>query len=142
MKQLKPFIFAQIPSICICFTGIILGSLVANLLAGWPVSPFPFQVLGWVMVCRGIDRLLSLLDFKNPLLYCLVEGTIFYIISLPVALVFHWISYSLPSLLAYTLIFLAVYFLLTWYFRRRQQLLVQELNQLLQEQQKGSGLGT
>lgn len=33
----------------------------------------------------------------------------------------------------------SIYFL-TWYFRRRQQLLAQELNQLLQEQHKDSGM--
>lgn len=137
---MKQFFFARIPSICICFTGIMLSSLAVNLLSGWPVSPFPFQVLGWIVVCQGIDWLLSFLDFKSWLHYCVVEGTILYAVSLPVALLFHWSSCTLPSILAYSLIFLAVYLFLTWYFRRRQQLLAQELNQLLQEQQKDSGL--
>lgn len=140
MKPLKQFFFARIPSICICFTGIILGGLVANLLSGWPVSPFPFQVLGWIVVCQGIDWLLSHLDFKSWLRYCLVEGAIFYAVSLPVALAFHWTTGTAQSIVAYSLIFLAVYLLLIWYFRRRQQLLARELNQLLQEQQKGPGM--
>lgn len=133
---MKQFLFARIPSICICFTGIILGSLVANLLAGWPVSPFPFQLLGWIVVCQGIDWLLSHLDFKRWLHYCLVEGTIFYVVSLPAALTFHWATVTVESIVAYSIIFLAVYLLLIWYFRRRQQLLAQELNQLLQERQE------
>ena len=137
---MKQFFFARIPSICICFTGIMLSSLAVNLLSGWPVSPFPFQVLGWIVVCQGIDWLLSFLDFKSWLHYCVVEGAILYAVSLPGALLFHWASCALPSILAYSLIFLAVYFFLTWYFRRRQQLLAQELNQLLQEQQKDFGL--
>lgn len=139
---MKQFFFARIPSICICFTGIMLSSLAVNLLSGWPVSPFPFQVLGWIVACQGIDKLLSLLEFKNPLHYSLVEGTIFYTVSLPVALIFHWISCTIPSIAAYTVVFLAVYLLLAWYFRRRQQLLAQELNQLLQAQQKDSGMET
>lgn len=137
---MKQFFFARIPSICICFTGIILGSLVANLLSGWPVSPFPFQILGWIVVCQGIDWLLSLVEFKSWRRYCLVEGGIFYVVSLPVALVFHWASPTLQGIVAYTLIFLALYLLLAWYFHRRQQLLAQELNQLLQEQQKDTGI--
>lgn len=138
MKQLKQFFFARMPSICICFTGILMGSLVANLLSGWPVSPFPFQVLGWIVVCQGIDWLLSYLDFKSWLHYCLVEASTFYALSLPVALVFHWTTGTVQGIVVYSLIFLAVYFLLVWYFRRRQQLLAQELNQLLQKRQKGS----
>ena len=137
---MKQFFFARIPSICICFTGIMLSSLAVNLLSGWPVSPFPFQVLGWIVVCQGIDWLLSFLDFKSWLHYCVVEAAILYAVSLPVALLFRWASCTFPSIAAYSLIFLAVYFFLTWYFRRRQQLLAQELNQLLQEQQKDSGM--
>ena len=139
---MKQFFFARIPSICICFTGIMLSSLAVNLLSGWPVSPFPFQVLGWIVACQGIDWLLSFLNFKSWLHYCVVEAAILYAVSLPVALLFHWASCTLPSILAYSLIFLAVYLFLTWYFRRRQQLLAQELNQLLQAQQKDSGIGT
>lgn len=133
---MKRFLFARIPSICICFTGILMGSLVVNLLSGWPVSPFPFQVLGWVLACQGIDWLLSDLNFKSWLHYCLVEFAILYTISLPVALVFRWTTGSIPSIVAYSLVFLAVYGLLCWYFRRRQQLLAQELNQLLQEREQ------
>lgn len=133
MKALKQFFFARIPSICICFTGIILGSLVANLLTGWSVSPFPFQLLGWIVVCQGVDWLLSHLNFQRWLHYCLVEGAILYVVSLPAALAFHWASVTVESMVAYSLIFLAVYLLLVWYFRRRQQLLAQELNQLLQK---------
>ena len=62
---MKQFFFARIPSICICFTGIMLSSLAVNLLSGWPVSPFPFQVLGWIVACQGIDWLLSFLNFKS-----------------------------------------------------------------------------
>lgn len=137
---MKQFFFARIPSICICFTGIMLSSLVINLLSGWPVSPFPFQVLGWIVVCQGIDWLMSFLNFKSWLHYCVVEGAILYAVSLPVALLFRWASCTLPSIAAYSLIFLAVYFFLTWYFHRRQQLLAQELNQLLQEHQLDSGM--
>lgn len=137
---MKRFLFSRIPSICICFTGIMLSSLVVNLLSGWPISPFPFQVLGWLVACQGIDWLLSYLDFKSRLHYCLVEAAILYAISLPVALVFHWASCTVPSIVAYSLIFLAVYGFLCWYFRRRQQLLAQELNQLLEEQQKDAGM--
>lgn len=137
---MKQFLFARIPSICICFTVIMLSSLAVNLLSGWPVSPFPFQVLGWIVACQGIDWLLSFLNFKSWLHYCVVEAAILYAVSLPVALLFRWASCTFPSIAAYSLIFLAVYFFLTWYFRRRQQLLAQELNQLLQEQQKDSGM--
>lgn len=133
---MKQFLFARIPSICICFTAIILGGQVANLLSGWPVSPFPFQVLGWIVACQGIDWLLSHVNFKSWLHYCLVESAIFYAASLPVALAFHWTTGTIQSIVAYSLIFLAVDLLLLWYSRRRQQLLAQELNQLLQEREQ------
>lgn len=139
MTPLKQFFLARIPSTCICFTCIILGSLVTNLLSGWPVSPFPFQLLGWIVVCQGIDWMLSHLEFKRWLHYCLVEGAIFYAVSLPVALVFRWATGTVQGIAAYSLIFLAVYGLLCGYFRRRQQLLAQELNRLLQAQQGHTG---
>ena len=135
---MKQFLFVRIPSICICFTGIMISSLVINLLSGWPVSPFPFQVLGWIVVCQVIDWLLCHLDFKSWLQYYLVESSILYVATLAVALVFHWTAATVPSIVLFSILFLAVDSFVFWYFYRRQRLLAQELNQLLQAQQKGS----
>ena len=136
---MKQFFFARIPSICICFTAIMLRSLGVKLLSGLSVSPFPFQVLGWIVACQVIDWLLCHLDFKSWLQYYLVETSILYVATLAVALVFHWAAITVPSIVLFSILFLAVDSFVFWYFYRRQRLLAQELNQLLQAQQRNSG---
>ena len=116
----------------------MISSLVINLLSGWPVSPFPFQVLGWIVACQVIDWLLCHFDFKSWLQYYLVESSVFYVATLAVALVFRWAAATVPSIVLFSILFLAVDSFVFWYFYRRQRLLAQELNQLLQAQQKDS----
>ena len=136
---MKQFLFVRIPSICICFTAIMLCSLGVNLLSGWSVSPFPFQVLGWIVACQIIDWLLCHLEFKSWLQYYLVESSILYVSTLAVALLFRWTAATVQSIVVFSILFLAVDSFVFWYFYRRQRLLAQELNQLLQAQQRDSG---
>ena len=136
---MKQFLFVRIPSICICFTALMLCSVGVNLLSGWSVSPFPFQVLGWIVACQIIDWLLCHLEFKSWLQYYLVESSILYVSTLAVALLFRWTAATVQSIVVFSILFLAVDSFVFWYFYRRQRLLAQELNQLLQAQQRDSG---
>ena len=117
---MKQFLFVRIPSVCICFTAIILCSFGMNLLSGHSVSTFPFQAFGWILACQ-------------------VETSILYVTTLAAVYVFHWTAITVPSIVSFSILFLAVDSFVFWYFYRRQRLLAQELNQLLQAQQRDSG---
>lgn len=136
---MKQFLLVRIPSVCICFTAIILCSFGMNLLSGHSVSTFPFQAFGWIWACQVIDWLLCHLNFKSWLQYYLVETSILYVTTLAAVHVFHWIAITVPSIVSFSILFLAVDSFVFWYFYRRQRLLAQELNQLLQAQQRDSG---
>ena len=92
------------------------------------------------MACQIIDWLLCHLDFRSWLHDYLVESSILYVATLAVALVFHWAAATVQSIVLFSILFLAVDSFVFWYFYRRQRLLPQELNQLLQAQQSDSDL--
>lgn len=130
---MKNLLFVRIPSACICFTIIILAGTLSNLFNGTKAWPFPLYLFGWILVCEGIDWLISLIDFKSWLWYCVTESLILYVVSLAVALMLHWISWEPVSVLIFTLIFGVADSFIFWYFWRRGKLLAEEINTLLHE---------
>lgn len=128
---MKNLFFIRIPSTCICFTLIILVTLLNNLLYGADVSLFPLTLLGWIIICQTIDWLFSFINFKNYLQYCVTESIVLYISSLIIAYLFRWISFTIRNLISFTIIFLIVDILIFWYFKHRQKLLAEEINAML-----------
>lgn len=128
---MKNLFFIRIPSTCICFTLIILVTLLNNLLYGADVPLFPLTLLGWIIICQIIDWLFSFMNFKNYLQYCVTESIVLYISSLAIAYLFKWISFTLRNLISFTIIFLIVDILIFWYFKHRQKLLAKEINAML-----------
>lgn len=128
---MKNLFFIRIPSTCICFTLIILATLLNNLFYGADIPLFPLILFGWLIICQTIDWLLSFVNFKNYLQYCLTESIIFYIGSLSIAYLFNWISFTSRNLISFTLIFLIVDIFIFWYFKYRQKLLAEEINAML-----------
>lgn len=128
---MKNLLFVRIPSTCICFTLITLATVSINLLSGSPVSDFPLILFGWIIVCQIIDWMLSFINFKNWLHYCITESVFLYAGSLTVALLFNWMTLQAVSLITFTFIFIVVDIFIFWYFRHRQKMLAEEINSLL-----------
>lgn len=138
---MRDIILNRIPSACICYTLIILANTVINLFRFENASSYPVMLFLWIIGCQIIDWVLSFLDFKSWLWYCLTESVILYGSSLAVALLFRWIDVQAADLASFTLIFLAADILVFWYFRRRQQLLAAEINSLISGRNEGDETG-
>ena len=128
---MKNLFFVRIPSTCICFTLIILATALNNLFYGAEVPLFPIVLFVWILVCQAIDWLFSFINFKSWLQYCLTESIVLYAGSLAVALLFHWISFSAYHLVSFTVIFSIVDIAVFRYFKHRQKLLAEEINEML-----------
>lgn len=128
---MKHLLFTRLPSACISFTIIMLAASLINLFHS-SFFVFPIQLFCIILGCQAIDWLLSYVHFKSYLRYCLTESAILYAGALTAALLLDWISWKPASIGFFTLIFLAADVFLFWYFKRRQKLLAEEINQLLQ----------
>lgn len=127
MKQL---LSVRIPSVCICYTVITLAMALSGVLSG--ASPwFPLALFGWLVACQVVDMLLCLIPFKSWLQYWLTESAVLYALSLAVFLLSGWMALRAGNVALFTLIFAAADVAVFWYFRRRQQLQAQEINDLL-----------
>lgn len=129
---MKHLFWNRIPSVCICFTLIILSSVLVNVVYGVETSVFPIVVFGWIVICQAIDWLISFLNFKSWWTYCLTESLILYTASFAVGTSLHWFALEPAGILTFTAIFMVVDALLFWYFRYRQKLMVDEINMYLQ----------
>nr|WP_317399654.1 hypothetical protein [uncultured Gemmiger sp.] len=129
---MKHLFWNRIPSVCICFTLIILSSVLVNVVYGVETSVFPIVVFGWIVICQAIDWLISFLNFKSWWTYCLTESLILYTASFAVGTSLHWFALEPAGILTFTAIFMVVDALLFWYFRYRQKLMADEINMYLQ----------
>lgn len=129
---MKHLLWNRIPSVCICFTLIILSSVLVNVVYGVETSVFPIVVFGWIVICQAIDWLISFLNFKSWWTYCLTESLILYTASFAVGTALHWFALEPAGILTFTAIFMVVDVLLFWYFRYRQKLMADEINMYLQ----------
>lgn len=133
---MKNLLLVRIPSICICFTTIILLDVIFSLLFGYHTSAFPLVMFFWLAVCQLIDHLMSKINFKSWGLYCIAESAALYLLSLLVFRAFFWEAVSLSNLLPFTIIFLITVVCVFSYFGRRQKILADEINSLLDRANK------
>lgn len=130
---MKNLLFNCIPSICICFTLIVIGNWGLNLLWGDDVSLFLPVLFVWLAVCQLIDLIISKIEFRKWSHYCITESTVLYLLSLFVFRLFIWDGINIPILISFTVIFLFTDGFVFWYFRKRQEMQAKEINQLIQE---------
>ena len=112
---MKNLLFIRIPSVCICFTLIIIGDAVVSLLWG-SGSAFLLVLFGWLIACQVVDLVVSKIEFRKWSHYCVTESVILYLLS---------------RLAAFTVIFLAADVFIFWYFRKRQEIQAKEINELI-----------
>lgn len=130
---MKNLLFNCIPSICICFTLIVIGNWGLNLLWGDDVSLFLPVLFLWLTVCQLIDLIISKIEFRKWSHYCITESAVLYLLSLFVFRLLIWDGINIPILISFTVIFLVTDGFVFWYFRKRQEMQAKEINQLIQE---------
>lgn len=130
---MKNLLFNSIPSICICFTLIVIGNWGLNLLRGDDVSLFLPVLFVWLTVCQLIDLIISKIEFRKWSHYCITESAVLYLLSLFIFRLFIWDGINIPILISFTVIFLVTDGFVFWYFRKRQEMQAKEINQLIQE---------
>lgn len=130
---MKNLLLNCIPSICICFTLIVIGNWGLNLLWGDDVSLFLPVLFVWLAVCQLIDLIISKIEFRKWSHYCITESAVLYLLSLFVFRLFIWDGINIPILISFTVIFLVTDGFVFWYFRKRQEMQAKEINQLIQE---------
>lgn len=133
---MKNLIFIRIPSICICFTLIILADVITGLIFGNHTSPYALILFLWLALCQVIDCLISRIDFQSWIHYCLTESLILYLSSLAVFGILIWQGFSLRQFVLFTVIFLIADIFIFFYFRKRQKLQSDEINALISEKNK------
>ena len=128
---MKNLLFTRIPSICICFTLIVIGDWGLNLLWGDGVSLFLPVLFVWLAACQFIDLIISKVEFRKWSHYCITESAVLYLLSLFVYRLFIWDSMDILTLVSFTVIFLVTDGFVFWYFHRRQEIQAEEINQLI-----------
>ncbi|MDE7132768.1 MAG: hypothetical protein K2O65_13375 [Lachnospiraceae bacterium] len=128
---MKNLLFTRIPSICICFTLIVIGDWGLNLLWGDGVSLFLPVLFVWLVACQLIDLIISKVEFRKWSHYCITESAVLYLLSLFVYRLFIWDSMDILTLVSFTMIFLVTDGVVFWYFHRRQEIQAEEINQLI-----------
>lgn len=133
---MKNILFVRIPSTCICFTVIVLGNIGLNLLWGDNSFSFLLVLFLWLIVCQLIDVLISKIEFRKWSHYFVVESMILYLLSLFFFHVFIWDDKNIARFLSFTAIFLITDVFVFWYFRKRQEIQAEEINQLIRAREK------
>ncbi|MBD5506369.1 MAG: hypothetical protein HDR09_22090 [Lachnospiraceae bacterium] len=128
---MKNLLFTRIPSICICFTLIVIGNWGLNLLWGGDVSFFLPVLFVWLVACQLIDLIISKVEFRKWSHYCITESAVLYLLSLFVYRLFIWDSMDIFTLVSFTVIFLVTDGFVFWYFHKRQEIQAEEINQLI-----------
>lgn len=138
---MKNILFTRIPSICICFTLLVVVNWALNLLWGNEVSPFLMILFVWLIACQVIDLLVSKIEFRKWSHYCIAESAVLYLLSLLFYRLFMWDSMDVPILVSFSVIFLATDGFIFWYFRKRQEIQAKEINELIRAREENQRWG-
>ena len=133
---MKNILFTRIQSTCICFTLIVLGNWGFNLLCANETSFFCLIVFVWLIVCQFIDFLISKIEFRKWSHYCIAESAVFYLLSLLFFRLFVWDGMDASIWITFTVIFLVTDGFIFWYFRKRQEIQAQEINELIRAREE------
>lgn len=138
---MKNFLTVRIPSVCICFTLLLLANAVLNLLNGADNEGYDFTVLILFLIlllCQAVDITLDHVEFRSWRQYCITESLILYVMTLAISRIFFWPSFSARQLLIFTAIFLLIVTAVFSYFRKLQRMQADEINDLIEKMQSAS----
>lgn len=128
---MKNLLWNRIPSTCICFTLIVLANWGLDLLWGNEVSPFLPVLFVWLVACQFIDTLISRIKFRKWSHNCIAESVVLYLLSLLISRIFFWKGMDVSVFASFTVIFLFTDGFIFWYFRKRQEMQAEEINELI-----------
>ena len=138
---MKNFLTVRVPSVCICFTLLLLANAVLNLLSSIGTEGYDFTVLVLfliILLCQAVDIALDHVEFRTWRQYCITESLILYVVTLTMSRIFFWPSFSARQLIIFTAIFLLIVTAVFSYFRKLQRMQADEINALIGEMQSAA----
>lgn len=125
--------FNRFNSIAFIFSLAIIFIVIDHLIAGhnFISTATILQTLIFVTITNLIDFAFSYTNFKSYKKQLLCEFIILYCFYLFSCYIFKWFSFTLPSFIEGSLIFIVVYLLVFLYYYRRQKLEADEINKKL-----------
>ena len=135
---MKNFLTVRVPSVCICFTLLLLANAIVNLLGGIDTKGYDYTVLVLfliILLCQAVDLALDHVEFRTWRQYCITESLILYVVTLIMFRIFFWPSFSARQLIIFTAIFLLIVTAVFSYFRKLQRMQAAEINALIDEMQ-------
>lgn len=138
---MKNFLTVRVPSVCICFTLLLLANAVLNLLSSIGTEGYDFTVLVLfliILLCQAVDIALDHVEFRTWRQYCITESLILYVVTLTMSRIFFWPSFSARQLIIFTVIFLLIVTAVFSYFRKLQRMQADEINALIGEMQSAA----
>ncbi len=137
---MKEIFNIRIPSLCICFTLVVLLDLLYSSLfcEGFAGAKGFFLIFLLCVLCQLADLAVSRLNFRRWLHYCLAESALFYVLCLAFCALVFWNGLTLQQVASFSAVFLLVDISVFFYFRKRQQLTAEEINDLLRRRDGSS----
>lgn len=138
---MKNFLAVRIPSVCICFTLLLLANSALNLLCGNDTKGYDYTVLILfliILLCQAVDIALERVEFRTWRQYCITESLILYVVTLVISRIFFWPSFSVRQLITFTLIFLFIVTAVFSYFRKLHTIQAEEINALIDKMQSAA----
>jgi Ca2+/Na+ antiporter len=90
----------------------------------------------WIAACQLIDALISRIEFRKWSHYCIAESVVLYLLSLFISRMFFWKGMDVFIFVSFTVIFLFTDGFIFWYFRKRQEIQAEEINELIRAREE------
>ena len=90
----------------------------------------------WLTACQLIDTLISRIEFRKWSHHCIAESVVLYLLSLFISRTFFWKGMDVSIFLSFTVIFLFTDGFIFWYFRKRQEIQAEEINELIRAREE------
>lgn len=123
-----PFMFTYYTIISLVVCGYNLLAGIEYIRLGWFLELF-----GFLVVFIVLEQVIGQLNFKSESGFLAMEIGIAYVLFLVFGYCFHWITFTLQSLLIATVLFAVNTILGVSYMNCRYKLRVKEMNELLQK---------
>lgn len=118
----------------IAFTICALLSSINNILQGYDGNgfcAFLLELFLFMILAQGLDRLISLINFKSFQMYFFSETLLLYPAFIGSAWLGHWFSFRIENLIRYTVIYLLAMLMLHMYYYTISKKQADTINQIL-----------
>lgn len=122
----------------IAFTVCALLSSINNVLQGYDRNgfcTFLLELFLFLILAQGLDRLISLINFKSFQMYFFAETLLLYPVFIGSAWLGHWFSFHNQNLILYTVIYLLAMLVLHVYYYTISKKQADTINQILKRRE-------